>query len=142
MSKTGRRKRATSLDISEDEPPRNRKRSTPREKTVACAEPPPTIRLSGIPQDDIQGFKTWIDTNAWGGGLVSWSLAPSISSRDDHWVATLTFKALPEVFQKCGALKEGEYVKLRITERTLDLFADTHFFGITPLCHAENPTVE
>lgn len=77
-----------------------------------------------------------------GGNLAYWSLAPSISSWDDHWVATLTFKILPEVLQNCVALEEGEDVKLGITERALDLFADTHFLGLTPLCHAEHPIVE
>ncbi len=105
-----------------------------RPKTV------PTIRFN-VPGESLEDFKAYMQNLS---ERFASSLAPPLSSFDD-WVATISFKTMPEAFRNCTKSVDGAETSVSIslpTRRILDLSIDIHFHGLTPLNHTEAPTVE
>jgi hypothetical protein len=102
---------------------------------------PLTIRIVNIPKETREEFLQYVKET-----FGSFSLAPSVSSVDDKWVATISLidndgSNLPEAFRACiglvGTVAEKQ-VDVQILDSMLSLSVDSHFHGLTPLNYTEN----
>jgi len=104
-----------------------------------------TIRVVDIPSDTHKDFAEHIEAF---GEVVKFSLAPSVSSIDDRWIATISLvdiDSAPEIFHDCvglaGSTKERNVV-IKLPESVLRVSVDAHFHGLTPLNFTKAPVVD